>query len=63
MPAATITCHFCFEPFEVYLEAAGEDSAVIEEIYDCVVCCHPNRLTFRIEAGEAVVLSVDDGNQ
>ena len=33
------------------------------EIYDCVVCCNPNKLSYEVFDGEIISLTVSDGNE
>ena len=58
-----ITCHFCFEQFEVDIEINQEISGHNTEIYDCTVCCNPNKLSYAIYDGEISSLAVSDGNE
>ncbi len=59
----TITCHFCFEIFEVDLEISQTFSGHNAEIYDCVVCCNPNKIDYEVYDGEVGTLTVSDGNE
>ncbi|GEM_PF-514420 len=59
----TIVCHFCFEQFEIDLEIAETFSGHNSEIYDCVVCCNPNKINYVIYDGEVSDLTVSDGNE
>ena len=58
-----ITCHFCFEQFEVDIEISQGFMGRNTEIYDCVVCCNPNRLSYEIYDDEIRSLTVNDGNE
>jgi len=58
-----ITCHFCFEQFEVDIEINQEFTGHNTEIYDCIVCCNPNKLSYEIYDGEIRSLAVSDGNE
>jgi len=58
-----ITCHFCFEQFEVDIEINQEFTGHNTEIYDCAVCCNPNKLSYGIYDGEISSLTVSDGNE
>lgn len=40
LSALNPTCPYCWEPTEVFVEAAQLGSPFVE---DCVVCCHPIR--------------------
>ena len=59
----TLTCHFCFEPFEVDLEVSEDFSGHNSEIYDCAVCCNPNKIEYEIYDGKISSISVGDGNE
>ena len=43
-----ITCFFCFEQFEVSLEVGASFNGNNSEIYDCEVCCNPNKLDYEV---------------
>ena len=43
-----ITCFFCFEEFEVSLEVGASFNGNNSEIYDCEVCCTPNKLDYEV---------------
>ena len=58
----TLTCDFCFETFEVGLEIDQMFSGHNTEIYDCVVCCNPNKIDYEVFEGEVSALTVSDGN-
>ena len=57
-----ITCHFCFEIFEIDLEIAEAFSGRNSDIYDCVVCCNPNKINYGFYDGIVTNLIVSDGN-
>ena len=58
-----ITCHFCFKQFEVDIETHEDFTGHNTEIYDCVVCCNPNKLSYEVNDGEIFSLTVGDGNE
>jgi len=58
-----ITCYYCFEEFEIDVELNLDFPRHNTEIYDCVVCCNPNKLSYEIYAGEIRFLTVSDGNE
>ena len=58
-----ITCYFCFEQFEVDIEINQEFTGHNTEIYDCIVCCNPNKLSYEIYDSEIRSLAVSDGNE
>ncbi len=41
-----ITCHFCFENFEIFLDPSVYLNT---EIWDCEVCCNPNKVSYLIK--------------
>ena len=57
-----ITCFFCFEQFEVSLEIGTSFTGNITEIYDCEICCNPNKIVYGIENEKLVRLEVSNGN-
>ena len=59
----SITCHFCFETFEIDLGINHKFSGHNTEIFDCEVCCNPNKVSTEIYDGELVSLIVSDGNE
>ena len=58
-----ITCHFCFEQFEVDIEISQEFIGHNTEVYDCVVCCNPNQLSYKVYDGEISSITISDGNE
>ena len=55
-----ITCHFCHESFDIYLDLIdGSDS----EIFDCSVCCNPNLIKFSIKNENIIILEITSGNE
>ncbi|MDX2471780.1 MAG: CPXCG motif-containing cysteine-rich protein [SAR324 cluster bacterium] len=63
MNEKSVTCYFCFESFSVYLEVEESFHGAVSEIYDCAVCCNPNKLTYWADAGEISITDVSDGNE
>ena len=59
----TLTCHFCFEPFEVGLEVSEDFSGHNSEIYDCAVCCNPNKIDYDVLYGSVSAIMLSDGNE
>ncbi len=59
----SITCHFCFSQFELDLAVSPEFSGKVTEIYDCVVCCNPNKVVYEVCGGDVLTLQVSDGNE
>ena len=58
-----ITCFFCFEQFEVSLEVDKSFTGNDIDIYDCEVCCNPNKLEYEVYEGEVAINNVGDGNE
>ena len=58
----TITCHFCFEQFDIEIEICEEFTGYNTEVYDCVVCCNPLRLSYDVYDGEISFFTISDGN-
>ena len=59
----TITCHFCFETFEIDLGIDETFSGRNTEIFDCEICCNPNKVDTHIYEGEVGSINVSDGNE
>ena len=59
----TITCHFCFETFEIDLGIDETFSGRNTEIFDCEICCNPNKVDTHICEGEVSSINVSDGNE
>ena len=57
-PGQTVTCHFCFEQFEIDIEIGKEFTGHNTELYDCVICCNPLKLSYDVYDGE-----ISDGNE
>ncbi len=56
----TIICHFCFETFEIFLDNYNTTNT---EIWDCEVCCNPNKIQYQIRNGEIIIFDISDGNE
>ncbi|MGY8874059.1 MAG: CPXCG motif-containing cysteine-rich protein [Gammaproteobacteria bacterium] len=63
MTNKVITCFFCFEQFEVSLEVDKSFTGNDIDIYDCEVCCNPNKLEYEVYEGEVAINNVGDGNE
>ena len=59
----TITCHFCFETFEIDLCIDETFSGRNTEIFDCEICCNPNKVDTHIYEGDVSSINVSDGNE
>ena len=58
-----ITCHFCFETFEIDLGIESQFCGHNVEIFDCEICCNPNKVDTEFDEGEIISLVVSDGNE
>ena len=58
-----ITCHFCFETFQVDLGISQTFSGHNTEIFDCEVYCNPNKMYTEVYEGEVSFITVSDGNE
>ena len=55
-----ITCYFCYETFEIYLDLVdGSDTVII----DCDICCNPNLILYQVSNETIIVLNIDSGNE
>ena len=55
-----ITCYFCYETFEIYLDLVdGSDTVII----DCDICCNPNLIRYQVSNETIIVLNIDSGNE
>ena len=63
MTYKSITCFFCFEQFEVLLEVDSSFNGNNTEIYDCEICCNPNKLDYDAFDGNILINNVSDGNE
>ena len=56
----TIICYFCFETFEIFLDNHNTTNT---EIWDCEVCCNPNKIQYQIRNGKLIIFDISDGNE
>ena len=54
-----VICYFCFEVFSVDLEYFEGENI---EIWDCEVCCNPNKIYYEIKSNIVLRLEVSSGN-
>ena len=55
-----VTCYFCYETFEVYLDLIeGSDTVIV----DCGVCCNPNLIRYQISNNSISVIDINSGNE
>ena len=59
----TIMCYFYFETFEIDLGIDQKFSGHNSEIFDCEICCNPNKVNTQIYEGEVSSISISDGNE
>jgi hypothetical protein len=58
-----IACNFCYEHFNIDLQIGADFYGQNDEIYDCTICCNPNRITYFINDGMPENIIVSDGNE
>ena len=58
-----IMCYFCFETFQVDLGIDQTFSGHNTEIFDCEVCCNPNKIDSEVYECEVSSLTVSNGNE
>ena len=58
-----ITCYFCFNTFEIDLGIEQSFKGHNIEIFDCEICCNPNKVDTEIYEGEVSSLDISDGNE
>ena len=58
-----ITCYSCFENFEIFLEIDSSFNGNNSDIFDCEVCCNPNKVNVIVSQGEIISLNVSNGNE
>ena len=46
-----ITCHFCFQNFEIILDTFNKANT---EIWDCEICCNPINIVYGFENQDLV---------
>jgi len=61
--ALTVICHFCFNEIDVDLEIDQSFEGSNTEIYDCTICCNPNKLQYTVNHGSVINVLVSDGNE
>ena len=61
--ALTVTCHFCFNEIVVDLGIDQSFEGSNTEIYDCNICCNPNKLQYTVTHGSVINVLVSDGNE
>jgi hypothetical protein len=57
-PVVEIQCPFCWQSFEIVVEATTDSQCFTT---DCEVCCRPLEVVIVCEAGEVVSVQVDGG--
>ena len=55
-----ITCHFCFQDFEIILDTFNKANT---EIWDCEICCNPNKIRYLINDTEIIFIEITNGNE
>ena len=59
----SITCHFCFETFEIDLGIDHKFSGHNTEIFDCEVCCNPIQVSYSSDGNNITSFSADSIEQ
>lgn len=54
-----IKCYFCFEIFIIETDVFD---GVINEIWDCEICCNPNKILYQFYDNSLIRLEVSNGN-
>jgi hypothetical protein len=49
--------------FEIDIEVESKFSGHNVEIFDCEICCNPNKVDTEVMEGEIISLEVSDGNE
>ncbi len=57
-----ISCHSCHSNFELIFEVDTDFDGWNSEIYDCIICCNPNRIDYEVAGHVVVNLIVENGN-
>ena len=55
-----VTCYFCYETFEVYIDLI---ECIDTMIIDCDVCCNPNLIRYHIGNNSTSVVDINSGNE
>ena len=56
----SIVCFFCFETFEIFLD---ETYITNTEIWDCEICCNPNKIQYTLKRGILTIFKISNGNE
>jgi hypothetical protein len=55
-----ITCYFCFENFIIDIEYVEGKNV---EIWDCHICCNPNKVEYQFRQKDLQILEISSGNE
>tara|TARA_B100001093_G_C26582946_1_gene908140 strand:+ start:646 stop:825 length:180 start_codon:yes stop_codon:yes gene_type:complete len=55
-----IICYFCFENFSINLDYFHGENI---EIWDCEVCCNPNKIHYCFFEDKLTKLEISSGNE
>ena len=58
----TISCYSCYSSFELSIEVDPEFNGWNSEIYDCTICCNPNKINYEVAGHELISLIIENGN-
>ncbi len=56
----SIVCFFCFKTFDIFLD---ESNATNVDIFDCEICCNPNKIQYTLREGILTIYEISNGNE
>jgi hypothetical protein len=56
----TVTCPYCWQPFEISVDLSVEEQQYVE---DCFVCCRPVVVRYRSDRRSVIELGVERENE
>jgi hypothetical protein len=57
-----VVCNHCYETFDVDLQVSADFHGQNDEVYDCTICCNPNKISYYLRDGAPENIIVGDGN-
>jgi len=54
-----IQCYFCYETFQIQLDLYNGSNT---EVWDCEICCNPNKVDYTFENDKLIMISVSSAN-
>ena len=55
-----INCHHCVESFNIEIDTRDVSDQIV---WDCVVCCNPNLISYQFRNSELLWIKVENGNE